>query len=155
MKAVYVEQTGGPENLIYGDRPQPNPGPGEALVKIAAAGVNFIDVYFRTGLYPADPPVMLGSEAAGTVEAIGPDVTEVQAGDRGVGARSLSSPDSPLGRRPADRPARRSGDDEAGPGRTASRGSFGPLGRSAMVRTDGPRGAGSPRTFLEAASATS
>jgi NADPH2:quinone reductase len=82
MKAVYVEQTGGPENLKYGDRPKPNPGAGEALVKIAAAGVNFIDVYFRTGLYPAEPPVMLGSEGAGTVEAIGPDVTDLQPGDR-------------------------------------------------------------------------
>jgi NADPH2:quinone reductase len=82
MKAVYVEQTGGPENLKYGDQPKPNPGPGEALVKIAAAGVNFIDVYFRTGLYPAEPPVMLGSEGAGAVEAIGPEVTDLQPGDR-------------------------------------------------------------------------
>jgi NADPH2:quinone reductase len=82
MKAVYVEKFGGPENLIYGDIPKPQPGPGQALVKIAATGVNFIDVYFRIGLYPATPPVVLGSEGAGTVEAVGPDVTNVHVGDR-------------------------------------------------------------------------
>lgn len=82
MKAVYVEKTGGPENLIYGDIPKPEPGPGQALVKIAAAGVNFIDVYFRIGLYPATPPVVLGNEGAGTVESVGPDVTHLRPGDR-------------------------------------------------------------------------
>jgi NADPH2:quinone reductase len=82
MKAVYVEKFGGPENLINGDIPKPAPGPGQALVKIAAAGVNFIDVYFRIGLYPATPPVVLGSEGAGTVEAVGPDVTSLRPGDR-------------------------------------------------------------------------
>jgi len=82
MKAVYVEKFGGPENLINGDIPQPQPGPGQALVKIAATGVNFIDVYFRIGLYPATPPVVLGSEGAGTVEAVGPDVTNVRVGER-------------------------------------------------------------------------
>src|SRR5271166_4193470 len=82
MKAVYVEKPGGPENLIDGDLPVPQPGPGQALVKIAAAGVNFIDIYFRNGLYKADPPILLGNEGAGTVEAVGPDVTEVKPGDR-------------------------------------------------------------------------
>jgi len=82
MKAVYVEKIGGPENLIYADLPKPEPGPGQALVKIAASGVNFIDVYFRIGLYPATPPVVLGSEGAGTVEAVGPDVANVRVGDR-------------------------------------------------------------------------
>lgn len=82
MKAVYVEQTGGPENLKYADLPKPAPGPGQALVKIAAAGVNFIDIYFRTGLYKADPPILLGNEGAGTVEAVGPNVTDVAVGDR-------------------------------------------------------------------------
>ncbi len=82
MKAVFVEQTGGVENLKYADLPKPEPGPGQALVKIAAAGVNFIDVYFRMGLYPATPPVVLGSEGAGTVEAVGPDVTALRPGDR-------------------------------------------------------------------------
>ena len=62
--------------------PIPTPGPGQAQVKIEAAGVNFIDVYFRIGLYKADPPVTLGQEAAGTVTAIGEGVTEVAVGDR-------------------------------------------------------------------------
>ena len=64
------------------EAPKPAPGPKQALVRIAATGVNFIDVYFRTGLYKADPPVTLGSEAAGTVEAVGAGVTEVAPGDR-------------------------------------------------------------------------
>src|SRR6267154_2505270 len=82
MRAVFVEQPGGPENLKYADIPKPSPGPGQALVKIAATGVNFIDVYFRTGLYKADPPIVLGNEGAGTVEEIGPGVNEVKPGDR-------------------------------------------------------------------------
>ena len=82
MKAVFVEQFGGPEKLKYADLPKPQPGPGQALVKIAATGVNFIDVYFRIGLYPAQPPVVLGNEGAGTVEAVGPDVANVAPGDR-------------------------------------------------------------------------
>jgi NADPH2:quinone reductase len=82
MKAVFVEQPGGPENLKYADLPKPEPGPGQALVKLAATGVNYIDVYFRVGLYPAPPPVVLGNEGAGTVEAVGPDVTNVKPGDR-------------------------------------------------------------------------
>jgi len=91
MKAVYVEQPGGPENLKYTDLPKPSPGPGQALVKIAATGVNFIDVYFRIGLYPAPPPVVLGNEGAGTVEAVGPDVTGVAPGDRVAYAMSRGS----------------------------------------------------------------
>lgn len=84
MKAVFVETPGGTENLKYADLPTPTPGPGQALVKIAAAGVNFIDVYFRTGLYKAEPPVVLGNEGAGVVEAVGPDVDPslIQPGDR-------------------------------------------------------------------------
>jgi NADPH2:quinone reductase len=82
MKAVFVEQFGGVENLKHADLPKPEPGPGQALVKIAATGVNFIDVYFRIGLYPAPPPVVLGNEGAGRVEAVGPDVTNVRPGDR-------------------------------------------------------------------------
>jgi NADPH:quinone reductase len=82
MKAVFVEQTGGVENLKHADIPKPSPGSGQALVKIAASGVNYIDVYFRKGVYPAPPPIVLGSEGAGTVEAVGPDVTTVAAGDR-------------------------------------------------------------------------
>ena len=82
MKAVFVETFGGPENLKYADLPKPNPGPGQAVVKIAASGVNFIDIYFRTGLYKADAPVVLGNEGAGTVESVSPDVTDVKVGDR-------------------------------------------------------------------------
>jgi len=82
MKAVFVEQTGGVENLKYADLPKPAPGPGQALVKIAASGVNYIDVYFRKGVYPAPPPITIGSEGAGTVEAVGPDVTNLAMGDR-------------------------------------------------------------------------
>lgn len=62
--------------------PIPQPGPGQAVVRIAASGVNFIDIYFRTGLYKSDLPIALGSEAAGTVEAVGDSVTEVAPGDR-------------------------------------------------------------------------
>jgi NADPH2:quinone reductase len=64
------------------DVPIPAPGPGQALVRIAASGVNFIDVYFRSGLYKSDRPIALGSEAAGTVEAVGSGVTETAPGDR-------------------------------------------------------------------------
>src|SRR3954453_23390539 len=82
MKAIQVKEPGGPERMELVEVPTAQPGARQALVRIAAAGVNFIDVYFRTGLYKADPPIALGSEAAGVVEAVGPDVTEVAPGDR-------------------------------------------------------------------------
>jgi NADPH:quinone reductase len=82
MKAVQVREPGGPEKMETVDVPVPVPGPGQALVRIAASGVNFIDVYFRSGLYKSDLPITLGSEAAGTVESIGPNVTHVAPGDR-------------------------------------------------------------------------
>jgi NADPH2:quinone reductase len=82
MKAIQVKEPGGPEKMELAEAPRPQPGPGQALVKLAASGVNFIDVYFRIGLYKAPLPVTLGSEGAGTVEAVGPEVTEVKAGDR-------------------------------------------------------------------------
>lgn len=69
MKAVYIEQTGGPDVLKYGDMPAPELAPGHALVKVAASGVNFIDTYHRSGLYKLPLPAILGSEGAGTVEA--------------------------------------------------------------------------------------
>ncbi|MDQ6706716.1 MAG: quinone oxidoreductase [Acidobacteriota bacterium] len=81
MKIIQVAQTGGPDQMKLVDIPTPSPGPGQALVKIEASGVNFIDVYFRTGLYKADAPITLGQEAAGVVEAVGPD-TDVKRGDR-------------------------------------------------------------------------
>jgi NADPH2:quinone reductase len=82
MKAIQVEEPGGPERLQLVEVPVPVPGRGQALVRIAASGVNFIDIYFRTGLYKAELPVTIGSEAAGSVEAVGADVTEVAPGDR-------------------------------------------------------------------------
>ncbi len=82
MKAIVVEQYGGPEQLKMVELPKPSPGPAQALVRIAAIGVNYIDVYFRTGLYKADFPVAIGSEASGVVEAIGEGVTEAAPGDR-------------------------------------------------------------------------
>jgi NADPH:quinone reductase len=82
MKIVQVHQPGGPESMRLADAPIPEPGPGAARVRVAASGVNYIDVYFRTGLYTADLPVTPGSEAAGTVDAVGPDVSEVAVGDR-------------------------------------------------------------------------
>ena len=82
MKAVQVREPGGPEKMETVDVPVPVPGPGQALVRIAASGVNFIDIYIRSGLYQSDLPITLGSEAAGTVESIGPNVTHVAPGDR-------------------------------------------------------------------------
>jgi len=82
MKSIQVREPGGPEKMLLVEGPTPTPGPKQALVRIAASGVNFIDVYFRTGLYKADIPITLGSEGAGTVEAIGAEVTEVAPGDR-------------------------------------------------------------------------
>jgi NADPH2:quinone reductase len=82
VKKVVVEQPGGPEQLKMVEAAKPTPGPKEAVVAIAYSGVNFIDVYFRTGLYKADAPIALGSEASGTVESVGAEVTEVAPGDR-------------------------------------------------------------------------
>jgi NADPH2:quinone reductase len=82
MKAIQVREPGGPEKMELVEVPTPAPGPKQALVRIASTGVNFIDVYFRTGLYKADLPIALGSEASGVVEAVGPDVSEVAPGDR-------------------------------------------------------------------------
>ena len=82
MKAIQVSQTGGPEVLELVDLPIPEPKPGEALVQIKAAGVNFIDVYFREGRYPAALPFVSGQEAAGVVTSVGSDVENVKAGDR-------------------------------------------------------------------------
>lgn len=82
MKAVFVTEFGGVEKLRYEDLPAPVPEDGQAVVRIHAIGVNFIDIYFRTGLYPAAPPVILGMEAAGVVERVAPGVKEVKPGDR-------------------------------------------------------------------------
>ncbi len=82
MKAIQVHTPGAPDALELVEIPTPRPASGEALVRIESIGVNFIDVYHRTGLYPLGTPFTPGREAAGVVEAIGPDVTEVQPGDR-------------------------------------------------------------------------
>lgn len=83
MKAVRVHQTGGPEVLTYEDAPDPKPTAGEALVRVEAAGVNFIDVYYRTGLYKAVAlPYTPGMEAAGTVAVLGEGVSGLKVGDR-------------------------------------------------------------------------
>jgi len=82
MKIIHVKDPGGPEKMELVDAPKPQPGPKQALVRLAAIGVNFIDVYFRKGLYKADLPIVLGNEGAGTIEALGPEVTEVAVGDR-------------------------------------------------------------------------
>jgi NADPH2:quinone reductase len=82
MKAIRIHATGGPEVLRYEDTDVPKPGPRQALVKIEAAGVNFIDIYFREGLYKAELPFTNGQEAAGRVAEVGAEVSEVQTGDR-------------------------------------------------------------------------
>jgi NADPH2:quinone reductase len=82
MKAIRVSQTGGTEVLQYVDIEKPAPGTGEALVRIEAIGVNFIDVYHRTGLYKMPLPFTPGSEAAGVVEAVGDGADSVKKGDR-------------------------------------------------------------------------
>jgi NADPH2:quinone reductase len=81
MKAIRVNEHGGPEVLSYEDVPDPEPGPGEARVKLAASGVNFIDVYQRTGLYPKETPFTLGQEGAGEVDAVGEGVEDLSVGD--------------------------------------------------------------------------
>jgi NADPH2:quinone reductase len=89
-KAIRIHTNGGPEVMVWEDVPTPDPGPGEALVKQAAIGLNFIDVYFRTGLYKApNMPLIIGQEGAGTVVAVGANVSNVSAGDRVAYAGAL------------------------------------------------------------------
>ena len=82
MRAVIVEQPGGPEALTLVERESPEPGPGEVRVDVAAGGVNFIDIYQREGRYPLDLPFVGGNEGAGTVSAVGEGVEGVREGDR-------------------------------------------------------------------------
>jgi NADPH2:quinone reductase len=81
MQAIVVERTGGPEVLQQQDRPTPEPGPGEVCVDVAACGVNFIDIYQRSGVYPMDLPFIAGSEGAGVVRSVGDGVSDVAVGD--------------------------------------------------------------------------
>ena len=102
MKAIRVHTPGGPEALRLEDVPEPKPEAGQAVVKIEAAGVNFIDVYQRTGLYKVPLPFTLGQEAAGSVAAVGPGVTEPKVGDR-VAYTSILGADAEYAVVPADR----------------------------------------------------
>ncbi len=91
MHAIRVTTLGGPEVLAPADLPDPEPGEGEALVELAAIGVNYIDTYFRTGIYPTELPFVPGLEGGGTVRAVGPDVTSVAPGDRVTWTNTLGS----------------------------------------------------------------
>ncbi len=91
MRAIRVHRYGGPEVLEYEEVPVPEPGPGQASVRLTVIGVNYIDVYFRTGRNPAPPPFTPGSEGAGAVVRVGPNVTEVAVGERVAYAMQLGS----------------------------------------------------------------
>lgn len=82
MRAIRVAEHGGPEVLVPADVADPDPGPGQVVVTPGAIGVNYIDTYFRSGIYPASPPLVPGVEGAGTVSAVARDVTDVAVGDR-------------------------------------------------------------------------
>lgn len=91
MLAIRVKQPGGPEVLVPEEVPVPEPGPGQVRIRVKAAGVNFIDVYHRSGLYPLPLPMTPGSEAAGVVDAVGPGVEGFAPGDRVAHAMSVGS----------------------------------------------------------------
>ena len=102
MKAIRVRTTGGPEMLQLETIDDPVPGPGQALVRLQSIGVNFVDIYFRTGLYKTTLPFTPGSEGAGTVVAVGRDVLDVRVGDR-VASQSLLGAYAELALASADR----------------------------------------------------
>jgi NADPH2:quinone reductase len=91
MKAIQFHSTGGPEVLQLADLPIPEPGPGQVLLRIEAIGVNFIEIYFRKGVYKSALPLIPGSEAASTVEELGPGVTGFAAGDAVVSCAVIGS----------------------------------------------------------------
>ncbi|MGD0800434.1 MAG: quinone oxidoreductase [Terracidiphilus sp.] len=91
MKAIQIHETGGPEVLTLADLPIPEPGPGQVLIRVEAVGVNFIDIYFRKGVYKSSLPYTPGSEAAGTIEELGPGVTGFAAGDAVASVSVLGS----------------------------------------------------------------
>lgn len=104
VKAIRMYETGGPEVLLWEDYDPGQPGPGEALLRQEAVGLNFIDVYHRTGLYPLPSlPATPGMEGVGIVEAIGEDVTEVEVGDRVAYAGLPAGAYAQVRRIPADR----------------------------------------------------
>jgi NADPH:quinone reductase len=102
VKAIRVHQTGGPEVLRYEEVPKPSPSGGQALVRVNAVGVNFIEVYQRTGLYPVSLPFIPGSEAAGVVEEVADDVSIVKVGQR-VASQSFAGAYAEYALAPADR----------------------------------------------------
>ncbi|MFB4282387.1 MULTISPECIES: quinone oxidoreductase family protein [unclassified Nonomuraea] len=91
MHAIIVSAQGGPEVLEYVEHPDPTPGDGEIVVDVAASGVNFIDIYHRSGAYPLNLPTSIGSEGAGTVSAVGAGVRDVSVGDTVAWANVLGS----------------------------------------------------------------
>jgi NADPH2:quinone reductase len=91
MKAIQIQETGGPEVLQLAELPIPEPGPGQVLIRVEAIGVNFVEIYFRKGVYKASLPLVPGSEAAGTVEELGPGVTGFEAGDAVASVSVLGS----------------------------------------------------------------
>jgi NADPH:quinone reductase len=91
MKAIQISSIGGPEVLQRAELPIPEPGPGQVLIRVEAVGVNFIEIYFRKGIYKATLPLTPGSEAAGTVEKLGPGVGGFQEGDSVASASVLGS----------------------------------------------------------------
>jgi NADPH2:quinone reductase len=91
MKAIQITETGGPEVLKLVELPIPQPGPGQVLIRVEATGVNFIEIYFRKGVYKAALPLVPGSEAAGTVEELGPGVTGFADGDAVASVAVLGS----------------------------------------------------------------
>ena len=91
MRAIEVAETGGPEVLRYVEKPTPSPGTGEVVIKADAIGVNYIDTYFRSGLYPRPVPFLLGQEVCGTVAAVGEDVAAIGVGDRIVTANATGA----------------------------------------------------------------
>src|SRR5258707_10809472 len=102
MKAIRVHAPGGPESMKLEDVAAPAPGAGQAQVKVEACGVNYIDVYFRTGAYKAPLPLTPGMEGAGTVTAVGPGVSDAKVGDRVAWSGVIGSY-APMLAVPADR----------------------------------------------------
>jgi NADPH:quinone reductase len=105
MRAVRVHEVGSADALTLEDIPEPSPGEGEVLIRVEAAGVNFIDVYQRTGQYPMDLPMTVGSEAAGVISRVGPGVTALDVGDR-VASASVAGGYAEQAVAPADKVVR-------------------------------------------------
>jgi NADPH:quinone reductase len=91
MKAIRIRETGAPDVLRLDDVPTPEPGAGQVRVKLEAAGINFIDIYMRTGQYKRELPLTLGAEGAGVIDAVGPGVTELRVGQRVASASMMGA----------------------------------------------------------------